>query len=225
MGKKKKFDAKDFEKQLKKAAQEAIQETLEEDVIPKIKKRLSKNVKESQFEPRSGVELATDPDAIDKYVATKRGIKKAFSSTANMENTPFVNRENSWNSTLYYTVPASEPIWSWNAQRSSSGNIVSDDSELVYDSDKLLAQWVVDGKLVIHPALSKYRGQILDGSDFNNLYFQVTDDNMTWKQYVKKYTFKQNPFVDRTIRELNKDKNFVNDIQTAISEKVSKKMK
>ena len=165
--------------------------------------------------PKSNAVLSTDPEGISGYINTKKGVRRVLSSESYIKNTALKKKSNDWEFTVFFDVAPDDPIWEWN---NGDANSVGSDGEL-------FAQWMVDGKLVVHPALSQYRGKILNGTNFENPYYDVTEDNYTWQKYVKDYSFKQIPFVDHTIKELNKDKNFINDIQKSISNKISKGLK
>lgn len=217
MGKKSKIDVAAFEKQLKAVAEQAIQDTITDEVIPNVKHRLSKKTKHElqDMTPKSNAVLSTDPEAISGYINTKKGVRRVLSSESYIKNTALKKNSNDWEFTVFFDVAPDDPIWKWN---NGDANSVGSDGEL-------FAQWMVDGKLVVHPALSQYRGKIINGTNYENPYFDVTEDNYTWQKYVKDYSFKQIPFVDHTIKELNKDKNFINDIQKSISNKISKGLK
>lgn len=211
------FNEKEFEKKLRAAAETAIESTIKNEVIPIVKDKLSKKAKNElqNISPSSRAVLSSDPKAIKKYNDTKKGIKRTMSSESYINNTDLTKNVNSWESTIYYNVAPDEPIWKWN---NGSANSVAENGEL-------FAQWIVDGKLVIHPALSQYRGKIMDGTDFQNPYFDVIDENYSWNQYKRNYSFKQIPFVDHTMKELNKDKNFISDVQKCICDKINKELK
>lgn len=218
MGKKNRFNAKEFEKQLRKAAETAIEDTVKNEVIPKVKKTLSKKAKielQDMAPKSSKAVLSSNPNAITKYNDTKKSIRRTMSSESYILNTDLEKNSNNWEFTVYFNIAPNDPLWDW-----QNGN-----ASAVANNGELFAQWLVDGKLVIHPALSQYRGKILDGTNFENPYFDVIDENYSWQQYVKDYSFKQIPFVDHTIKELNKDKNFLNDIQKSICNKINKELK
>lgn len=211
-----KFDKKAFENKIKKAAQEAIDETVKEDVIPKVKNALSQKASTSlaRLTPNSGVKLSSEEDAVRKYGDTKKGIRRNLSSEAYIKNSDLKQSGNKWSFVVFYDIPSSDPLWDWH-----NGDVGS-----VSDNGELFAQWIVDGKLVIHPALSQYRGQILNGSKYENPYFGAVESGYTWQRYVQNYTFQQVPFVDSVIKDLNK-KEFRNDINSGISKRLNKKLK
>ena len=218
MGRKLKIDTAAFEKKLRAVAEQAIQNTMKDEVIPKVKKKLSNKAKQElkNMAPKSSnAVLSADPEASKGYKKTTEGVRRVLSSESYIKSTDLQKNANSWNFETYYNVAPNDPLWNWN----------NGDANSISDNGELFAQWMVDGKLVIHPALSQYRGKILDGSNFNNPNYNAVEDEYTWQRYIKDYSFKQTPYVDHAIKELQKDKTFMSDIQKSISQKISKGMK
>lgn len=55
----------------------------------------------------------------------------------------------------------------------------------------IFTEWLAEGSLVIHPALTDFKGK------------NVNSDNYNWEQYINDYRFEATPFIDEAQKELN----------------------
>ena len=200
MARKVKLNVKDFEKLITEVAEKACKRAVEERIAPAVKERLRAKARHEvgNLEPKK-------PDNIvnkDKITKQKKALKNTLQSDSYIKISEVTKSSggsgtDSYNFSVFYDgATPNTPLWNWN-----NGDVSSVDT-----NGELLAQWIVDGKLVIHPALTIYKGQTLLGSDFNNPFFPVTDDDYTWKKYVQQNKYKPMPYVDHVIRDLVKNK-------------------
>lgn len=228
MGKKKinlDINTKEFEKRVRKAAKLAIDDVINnpnDGVIKTVKTKLQTAAKRElgDMSLRSKAQIAPNIDAIQKFEDTKKHVKKNLSSERYIINTPPENDGKTWSFTIKYDVPPDKPMWDW-----KNGDVNS-----VTSNGELLAQWVVDGKLLLHPSISIYRGYVMNASSFNNPNFyrlgesEFDPEPITWNQYTQTYTFKQINYVDHVIKELKK-KEYVKSVTDSVNDKMNKYMK
>ena len=213
MGKKVKIDiqSNDFEKQLKKAINRAIKTAANDKIAPEVRKKLEKKTKimmRNSFKPNNNVELSKNKDAIASLNREKKHLISTLSSDIFIKSSPFSEEDNKFY--VYNFTEPNDPIWKSRKE-----------------GPDLLVNWIVNGKMVVHPALTKYRGKYIN-DDIKEENENSATDVKSWDEYVDKYRFDKVPFVDATINELKKPafRKFVkNSIIESIDDELGKILK
>lgn len=191
MGKAIKIDGLD--KKLLKAVKKAVDKKAAKEIVP-IVKQAYKEGADYQFKKTKAKSSAVkaNNDAVKNAIENiSHSIQKSPQNTEPVDGSFIV----------FNGVEPQDPLW---------GEIHS--SEPLYD---VFAKWVVNGDLVIHPALTDYKNK------------NVNDD-IGWDNYVKDYRIKAAPFIDEAEKRLHRKKNWnkvVKIVQDTVMDEVKKSLK
>ena len=177
----------ELDKKLYKTIRKAIDKKAAKEIVPLVKKVYKNHAKKDLAKMKAkSTSVGVDNDAISS-MGNKIGSKMA----ANVTNTIPKNGE----FIVFNKLEPDNPLW---------GNITSP-----APLGDVFAEWIVDGDLVIHPALTQYCGKNIED----------------WKKYVEDYRVEAVPFIDNTIERIYQKKNWsriTNIVRNAIVKELSK---
>lgn len=175
----------DLEKELQKAVKRAVNKKAKEKIIPLVKKVYKKHAEDDlvKIKAKNTAKKVKEQEIKDEAFA----IADAMSYDKYIQSSESINGQ----FRVYNNTPPQEPLW---------GEVRSTD-ELIF------TRWIVDGNIMIHPAMTQYKKV-----DINT----VKDYN--WKKYKLDYRLTGKTFVDAAIKDINK--NYQDEIAKLVTEAV-----
>ena len=192
---------------LEKALKAGLKKAAEEKIAPMVKEELKKKTKskmKTDFKPNQDIGKAENNKARRQLSGQKDKLTKTLTSDFWIENTPLMQSGDRSYIIIRNTAKPNDPLWNRN------------NSE-----DTTLTDWIVNGKMVIHPALTNYRGKYVDDAI-------IDPDVSDWDDYVQKYRFKPVDFIKITKKEIRSKKykeRMAKDIRNAMQEEINKVFK
>lgn len=156
--------ASELDKKLFKAVRKAVDKKAAKEIAPIVKEVYKKHAKKdlAGMKAKSTAKGVNNNALAEEAKHISRQIASYVSNTI-PENGRFV---------VFNSLPPDGPLWGKINSSEVPGNV--------------FAEWLVDGGLVIHPALTKYRGAYIDN----------------WQEYTRDYRFDPEPFIDNAIEEI-----------------------